>query len=312
MRLSGNWSNSFCCPFSRRARSLAQQEFTSNCCQQQTFCSTSKGRCKPWRPQRVMRFCCTNSGDGSKVHLRLLGCSAFAAAWLFLSFTWLRQFCLGGSHQFQVQALQPCSGQSNRTSFIDSSMMGYQCYGPSGRDACLICLLSQASTRVLRPCTRQNFQTSLCCLFAVFWLCICAEPTEAVILSIYEGLQPRQVGAIRNNRAAYAERHGYRQVPYGCGRKYSFLAAANKLGALQILRIQLPTRPHKRSLLEQDSFSFAGSTLQSICHGARFRYGSKVLVLVKLACSMLRDSYQLASRTDLNSCFVCRCCHSEL
>lgn len=39
-----------------------------------------------------------------------------------------------------------------------------------------------------------------------------AEPTEAVILSIYEGLQPHQVVAIRNNRAAYAEKHGYRQV----------------------------------------------------------------------------------------------------
>ena len=40
-----------------------------------------------------------------------------------------------------------------------------------------------------------------------------AEPTEAVIVSIYEGLQPNQVAAIRNNRAAYAERHSYRQGP---------------------------------------------------------------------------------------------------
>ena len=39
-----------------------------------------------------------------------------------------------------------------------------------------------------------------------------AEPTEAVIVSIYEGLQPRQVAALRNNRAAYSERHGYRYV----------------------------------------------------------------------------------------------------
>ena len=81
---------------------------------------------------QVMQFCCTGSADGSKVHLRLLGCSAFVAAWLLLSFTWLRYVCLGGSHPFQVQALQPCTGQSNRTSFVNSSMVGYQCYGPSG------------------------------------------------------------------------------------------------------------------------------------------------------------------------------------
>lgn len=114
-----------------------------------------------------MRFCCTNSGDGSKVHLRLLGCSAFVATWLFLSFTWLRQFCLGGSHQFQVQALQPCSGQSNRTSFIDSSMMGYQCYGPSGRDAFFIVCYLQAPRGFCDLAHLKTFKLPVCCILAL-------------------------------------------------------------------------------------------------------------------------------------------------
>ena len=56
-------------------------------------------------------------------------------------------------------------------------------------------------------------------------LLVRAEPTEAVILSIYEGLQPHQVGAIRNNRAAYAERHGYRQALRNWFGQFAFLAA---------------------------------------------------------------------------------------
>lgn len=135
-----------------------------------------------------MQFCCTGSGDGSKVHLRLLGCSAFVAAWLLLSCAWLRYVCLGGSHQFQVQALQPCAGHTNRASFINSSMSGYQCYGP-------------------------------------------AEPTEAVILSIYEGLQPHQVGAIRNNRAAYAEKHKYRYCEFNTRPDPTRGASWNKVAA---------------------------------------------------------------------------------
>lgn len=46
-------------------------------------------------------------------------------------------------------------------------------------------------------------------------------------------------------------------------------------GALQVLRIQLSTRPYKRGLLEQNSFSFAGSALQSVHYGARFRYAAR-------------------------------------
>lgn len=45
----------------------------------------------------------------------------------------------------------------------------------------------------------------------------------------------------------------------------------HKSGALQVLRIQLSARPYKRGLLEQNSFSFAGSAVQSICNGPRFR-----------------------------------------
>lgn len=41
--------------------------------------------------------------------------------------------------------------------------------------------------------------------------------------------------------------------------------------ALQVLRIQFSTRPHKRGLVEQNSFSFASNALQSVCYGARFR-----------------------------------------
>lgn len=134
-----------------------------------------------------MQLCCT-AGDGSKVHLRLLGCSAFVAAWLFLSVTWLRYACLGGSHPFQVQALQTCSGQTNRTNFVESNTTGYQCYGPS-------------------------------------------EPTEAVIVSIYEGLRPRQVAAIRNNRAAYSERHGYRYCEFNARPDPTRGASWNKIAA---------------------------------------------------------------------------------
>lgn len=39
-----------------------------------------------------------------------------------------------------------------------------------------------------------------------------AESTEAVIVSMTEGLQPDALEAIRNNRAAYVEQHGYRCV----------------------------------------------------------------------------------------------------
>lgn len=110
------------------------------------------------------------------------------AAWLFLSCAWLRYVYLGGSHQFQVQALQPCAGQTNRTSFVNSSMSGFQCYGP-------------------------------------------AEPTEAVILSIYEGLQPHQVAAIRHNRAAYAERHRYRYCEFNSRLDPTRGASWNKIAA---------------------------------------------------------------------------------
>lgn len=135
-----------------------------------------------------MHFCCSAGGDGSKVHLRLLGCSAFVAAWLCLAFIWLRYACLGVSHPFQVQALQTCPGQTNRTQFLNSVASGYQCYGPS-------------------------------------------EPTEAVIVSVYEGLQSRQVAALRNNRAAYSERHGYRYCEFNSRPDPTRGASWNKIAA---------------------------------------------------------------------------------
>ncbi|KAL0045273.1 hypothetical protein WJX82_002436 [Trebouxia sp. C0006] len=85
-------------------------------------------------------------------------------------------------------ALQTCSGQTNRTQYLNSAASGYQCYGPS-------------------------------------------EPTEAVIVSIYEGLQPRQVAALRNNRAAYSERHGYRYCEFNSRPDPTRGASWNKIAA---------------------------------------------------------------------------------
>ena len=152
-----------------------------------------------------MQFCCLAGGDGFKVHWRLLSCSACVAAWLFISVTWLRYACLGGSHPFQVQALQTCSGQTNRTAFLESDMTGYQCYGPSGEFG------------TVRPSPSflfgfVSFSTARCVVWVLNLPPLAAEPTEAVIVSIYEGLRPEQVAAIRNNRAAYSERHGYRYL----------------------------------------------------------------------------------------------------
>ena len=151
-----------------------------------------------------MPFCCSARGDGSKVHLRLLGCSAFVAAWLFLSVTWLRYVCLGGSHPFQVEALQACPGQTNRSSFVHSAASGYQCYGPAGvfRAPAAPC----TAPHKLKTAVLANLISPAGCQEAI----LPAEPTEAVIVSIYEGLSPVAVEALRHNRAAYAEHNGYR------------------------------------------------------------------------------------------------------
>lgn len=152
-----------------------------------------------------MPFCCSARTDGSKVHLRLLGCSAFVAAWLFLSVAWLRYVCLGGSHAFQVEALQACAGQTNRSSFVHSAVSGYQCFGPAGTSPRL-----SVTADHCRTLAERNFvsNASTCCY--MFEETLAAEPTEAVIVSIYEGLSPVAVQALRHNRAAYAEHNGYR------------------------------------------------------------------------------------------------------
>lgn len=136
-----------------------------------------------------MRFCISANTDKSRIHLRLLSCSAFVAAWILLSITWLRLAGVGDSRLFQAQALQPChTVQTNRTSFLESRTSGCQCYGPS-------------------------------------------KATEAVILSIYEGLTPRQIAALRTNRAAYAERHEYRYCEFTARPDATRGASWNKIAA---------------------------------------------------------------------------------
>ena len=149
----------------------------------------------------VMRFCISANTDKSRIHLRLLSCSAFVAAWILLSITWLRLAGVGDSRLFQVQPLQPCPAvQTNRTSFLESRTSGYQCYGPASEHSASLVNAWRLYKRALWS------QGS-----------VSAEATEAVILSIYEGLTQRQIAALRTNRAAYAERHDYR---YNCLSSY--------------------------------------------------------------------------------------------
>ena len=56
-----------------------------------------------------------------------------------------------------------------------------------------------------------NPSATTCC-YLLFEETLAAEPTEAVIVSIYEGLSPVAVQALRHNRAAYAEHNGYRYM----------------------------------------------------------------------------------------------------